>query len=340
MELMIPLSNQAESPLYEQIYEHIKKEIRTGGIRAGSRLPSTRGLAKHLRVSRSTTQMAYEQLLSEGYIEASPCRGYFVLKIDEIRDVRDDGVWCVGKTNGAMGDGSEAKAQGSHREPPVLLIDFSPRGIDLTHFPYNAWRKVTRNTLVEDKKELFLTGFPQGEPAFREVIRQYLYSARGVRCSSDQILIGAGSEYLLMLLSRLLGQETVIAMENPTYRQAFKVLESQGHPMVPVEMDASGMSVEELERSGAGVAYIMPSHQYPMGIVMPVKRRQEILSWAEERPGRYVIEDDYDSEFRYRGKPIPAMQGMDRQGKVIYMGTWERSFIWEPFPNQLLRRSG
>ena len=309
MELMVPLNTQDKSPLYEQIYRYIKKEIRAGRIPAGSRLPSTRILAQNLKVSRSTTQMAYDQLLAEGYAEAFPCRGYFACKIDELVEVRQ----------------TAAAPETRKREESTCEVDFSPRGIDLDRFPFNIWRKISRNTLVDDNKAMFGAGDPQGEWNFRSAIGDYLHSARGVECSPEQILVGAGSEYLLLLLSQLLGRDRRIAMENPTYAQAYRVLTAQGHPVVPVEMDRRGMKVEELERSGAQAAYVMPSHQYPTGIVMPVKRRQELLGWAYGKPGRYLIEDDYDSEFRYRGKPVPALQGMDRGGRVIYLGTFSKS---------------
>ena len=272
MELIVPFDSQSGSPLYEQIYQYIKDEIRGKRLGAGSRLPSTRILAQNLKVSRSTTQMAYDQLVSEGYIEALPYRGYYV-----------------------------------------------------ESFPFNTWRKLSRNTLVDDNKEMFSTGNPQGELSLRTAVGEYLHSARGVDCSPDQILIGAGSEYLLMLLAQILGTDMGIAMENPTYKQAYRVLQGEGYHVVPVGMDRYGMDVERLQASGAMIAYVMPSHQYPTGIVMPVKRRQELLAWAYSGQGRYLIEDDYDSEFRYKGKPIPALQGMDRGGRVIYMGTFSKS---------------
>ena len=178
---------------------------------------------------------------------------------------------------------------------------------------------------MDDNKEMFAAGDPQGERALRTAIGDYLHSARGVDCRPEQILIGAGSEYLLMLLSQILGNGRKIAMENPTYKQAYRVLKGEGYPVIPVDMDRYGMDVQRLSRSSADVAYVMPSHQYPTGIVMPVKRRQELLAWAYSGADRYLIEDDYDSEFRYKGKPIPALQGMDRGGRVIYMGTFSKS---------------
>ena len=311
MELIIPFDSQSDSPLYEQIYQYIKNEIRRGKLEAGSRLPSTRILARNLRLSRSTTQMAYDQLLSEGYIEALPCKGYFVCKIEELVEVRQKG----GGSFVEPGDTGKDRYE----------VDFSPRGIDLDSFPFNTWRKISRNTLVDDNKEMFAAGDPQGERALRTAIGDYLHSARGVDCRPEQILIGAGSEYLLMLLLQILGNGRKIAMENPTYKQAYRVLRGEGYPVIPVDMDRYGMDVERLACSSADVAYVMPSHQYPTGIVMPVKRRQELLAWAYSGADRYLIEDDYDSEFRYKGKPIPALQGMDRGGRVIYMGTFSKS---------------
>lgn len=311
MELLVPLDGHSEKPLYEQIYLYIRDEIRTGGLKAGIRLPSTRVLAEHLKVSRSTTLMAYEQLLAEGYIESVPCRGYFIARMEELVEV-------TAQTEGAMIKSDDRKVRG-------YTVDFSPRGIDLDSFPYNTWRKLSKDTLINDNGEMFHKGDPQGEPGFREAIRGYLHSARGVNCTAEQIVVGAGSEYLLMLLARILGSGRRIAMENPTYKQAYRVFNSLGYQVCPVDMDAFGLNPELLQGSGADVAYIMPSHQYPMGIVMPVGRRQELLRWAGETPERYLIEDDYDSEFRYKGKPIPALQGMDKQGKVIYMGTFSKS---------------
>ena len=232
MELMVPIDNQSRLPLYEQIYQYMKEEIQSGRIPAGSRLPSTRILAENLKVSRSTTQMAYEQLLSEGYIEALPCKGYFVCRIEELVRVEKNAD-------------EEFAENRSEKEMPYA-VDFSTRGIDLDSFPFNTWRRLSRNTLVDDNKEMFAVGDPQGEYELRAAIRDYLHSARGVSCRPEQILVGAGSEYLLMLLSQLLGRETGIALENPTYRQAYRVLKSLGHLVVPVKMDRYGMDVLDL----------------------------------------------------------------------------------------------
>lgn len=312
MEFMIPLNSQDARPLYEQIYQYIKNEIRNGNLKPDKRLPSSRELAKNLKVSRSTTQLAYEQLVSEGYLEAVPRKGYFAAELD-------------GLLPPVSGEGRICRPEGKKDLPVLWKVDFSPRGIDLKSFPFSTWRKINRAILKEEEVEIFLKGDPQGDLPLREAIREYLHGARGVNCTADQIIVGAGNEYLLMLLSQLLGNHMGIAMENPTYKQAFRVLSGMGHPVFPVGMDESGLMVSELRNLSVSVAYVMPSHQFPMGIVMPVKRRQELLAWAGETPGRYLIEDDYDSEFRYKGKPIPSLQGSDPYGRVIYLGTFSKS---------------
>lgn len=313
-ELAIYLEEKSSTPLYEQIYGHIKEEIRGKTLASGTRLPSTRALAENLSVSRSTTQMAYDQLLAEGYIESVPCKGYFVAELE--------GVFALAKPKQMSGE------SGSLAETVKDAINCSPRGIDFSQFPYNTWRRLCKTTLIDDNKEMFAGGHPQGEQALREAIRDYLHAARGVNASVHNIIIGAGNGYLLTLLHQILQlarQDNLIAMENPTYKQAYRILTACGASIVPIEMDEKGMSLAELKKCGANIAYVMPSHQFPTGIAMPITRRMELLSWAGEEENRYIIEDDYDSEFRYKGKPIPALQGVDTSDKVIYFGTFSRA---------------
>ncbi|MCI8464551.1 MAG: PLP-dependent aminotransferase family protein [Lachnospiraceae bacterium] len=306
-ELTIPFHETA--PLYEQIYEYIKAQILEEKLLAGTRLPSTRKLAEHLGVSRSTTQLAYDQLVAEGYLQSEPCRGYFVSKLETLFHMETK-------------SGQIQKQKIEKKEP--WLVDFSPRGIDLERFPYALWRRLSRESLNDDNRELFSTGEHKGDECLRQAVCTYLYGARGVFCRPEQLIIGAGNEYLLMLLHQLLGNQ-IIAMETPTYRQAFLTFKRLGNQVIPVEMDENGMKAEALAHSGAGMAYVMPSHQFPMGIVMPIRRRMELLAWAAEAEGRYLIEDDYDSEFRYKGKPIPSLQSADVKGRVIYLGTFSRA---------------
>lgn len=307
-ELTIPLKTSGGSHLYEQIYEYIRSEILEGRLTPGEKLPSSRALALHLQVSRSTVNLAYDQLLAEGYLEALPYKGYYVSRMEEPLRLERHSYPVLKK----MG------------EPKEFIWHFTPNGIDMKEFPYRVWRQITKEVLQDDRQELFALGEPQGDGRLREAISRYLFAARGVMCASEQIIVGAGNDYLLMLLRLLFPENSRIAFENPTYTKAYTIMQSLGFLTAIVDMDENGMKVEELEESGANIAYIMPSHQFPTGMVTSVGRRNELLKWAGAKKDRYLIEDDYDSEFRYRGKPIPALQGMGGTDRVIYIGTFSK----------------
>lgn len=307
--------------LYEQIYEHIRKEIREGKLLAGEKLPSTRSLAEYLQVSRSTVDYAYEQLLSEGYVEARPYRGYFVCQLDGL--FLSAGQSAAGFRTNLAADSAE-KVMGKCTNNGAMY-DFSPNAIDMRAFPFSVWNRISRTTLSEGEREIFAGGHPQGERELRWTISRYLHASRGVNCRPEQIVIGAGNDYLLMLLEKILGRHVKIAMENPTYKRAWKIFHSFAYQIVTVDMDEAGMKAEELRQKEVTAVYVMPSHQFPTGVVMPIGRRMELLKWAGEEEGRYLIEDDYDSEFRYRGKPIPSLQGADACGRVIYIGTFSKA---------------
>ena len=309
-ELTINLQTKSDIPLYEQIYRYIKHDIQTGRIKSGEKLPSTRALCKYLVVSRSTVELAYEQLLSEGYVEAEACRGYFVAEIEGLYRLKQPP--------------KEIKKK-HKRTDEAYIYDFTPNGVDLNSFPYNTWRKLSKESLVDDQTELFRLGNPQGEYGLRNAICSYLHQARGVDCSPEQIIVGAGNDYLLMLLATVIGANHKVAFENPTYKQAYRLFQNLSYEICTVDIDSKGMDVSKLQASRADIAFVMPSHQYPLGIVMPIRRRMELLKWAEQGENRYIIEDDYDSEFRYKGKPVPALQGYDNNGKVIYIGTFSKS---------------
>ncbi len=325
-------------PLYEQIYEQIRCRIIGGELLSGERLPSTRSLASFLSVSRTTVEQAYEQLLSEGYIEARPQRGYDVCDIGTQRVLVEKNVRLPVPSATAVGGAKAGDAPDGGATVPAdrkksVEIDFSPRTIDMSSFPYATWKKITRQILVGENSAMFFKGDPQGDEALREIIARYLNLSRGVNCRAQQIIIGAGNDYLLMLLCQILGPRRV-AMEAASYRRAAQILGRLGCEVTPVDMDEYGMSVQSLTESGCSLCYVMPAHQYPSGIVMPIGRRRELLRWADEDANgvsdggaqtRYIIEDDYDSEFRYRGKPVPSLQASDSGGHVIYMGTFSKS---------------
>lgn len=311
-DLLIPLKEDGRFPMYRQIYDYIKNEIQKGRMKAGEKLPSSRLLAKNLCISRSTVDMAYDQLLAEGYIESVPCKGYYVCRME--------GLYFSAEKK-------EGPERSSAQKPsaPAYRWDFALNGIAPGGFPHNIWRKLSREVLSQEGDSLFQLGDPCGEPGIRQAVAEYLHSARGVDCDPDQIIIGAGNDYLLMLLWVILGKKRRIAMENPTYLSAYYDLVHMGCQILPVGQDSQGILIEELEKTEADTVYVMPSHQFPMGMVMPLGRRMELLRWADAREGRYIIEDDYDSEFRYKGQPIPALSGFDKKGCVIYLGTFSKS---------------
>lgn len=305
--LTIPINNKKNQPMYEQIYQYIKEEIKSNSLEFGTKLPSERKLAAHLSVSRNTVNMAYAQLLSEGYIDVYPKSGYFV---NEITKPFEEGC-------------RELPPVSSAAAAPSFLYDFSPYAVDLSHFPYHTWRQLSKRVLT-DNSGLFLLGDNQGDYELRFEIAKYLHQSRGVKCRENQIIIGAGADYLLQILAGILGKDRKIAMENPAYQRACQIFHDFGLAGVPIPLDDQGMSMEELKSSGCDTAYVTPSHQYPLGIVMPIKRRMDLLNWSLTE-NRYIIEDDHDSEFRYKGKPIPSLSGIAQQETVIYMGTFSKA---------------
>ena len=311
-ELWIDLQPDSPRTLYEQIYEYIRKDIADGKISPGEKLPSTRFMAKNLQISRSTVELAYEQLTAEGYIEPKPCAGYFVCDISMLYQ---------------LSRGQEKPEEGRlmERQKKQYEISFSPYEIDQKHFPYGIWYRMHKSVVPEDNPDLLLSGNPKGELNLRTAISRYLYQARGVVCDEKQILLGAGNEYLLLLLAQIMGRDKKVAMENYTYLQAYYTFCNMGYRVLAEEIDEDGICMEAIRKENPDMVYVMPSHQFPLGNVMPLRRRLELLQWASEGEERYIIEDDHDSEFRYKGKPIPALQGSDSNGKVIYTGTFSKS---------------
>lgn len=309
----IQLDARSSKTLYEQIYEYIREEIRAGRLLVDEKLPSARFLAQYLQVSRTTVDMAYGQLVAEGYLTARPKRGYFVAAVENLYTVE----------TGFGAEKSEVKRTDIREE--TCRYDFSPNVIDMRFFPYATWKKITRNILVDAKSHMFALGEPQGDVELRTTICRYLHGSRGVNCEPEQIIIGAGNDFLLLLLEKILGRHIHVAMENPTYVRAYKMFCSFAYPVSLVPVDEKGIRVDCLRQTDAQIAYVMPSHQYPTGVSMPIGRRMELLKWAVEDKERYLIEDDYDSEFRYKGKPLPSLQASDTAGRVIYIGTFSKA---------------
>ena len=305
--LTMTFQTQEKDPLYQQLYRYLVREISSGNLREGERLPSKRSLALQLKISQNTVENAYGMLVTEGYVRAVPKSGYYVQRLEtpSFPSVELPKVPPVSP-------------------PPSYRYDFGTSAVDTAGFPYATWAKLTKS-VVYNSPELLNHGHPQGDLCLREAIAKYLHGYRGVNCTPDQIVVGAGIEYLTALIAQLLDRDLVFALENPGYGRSFHILKNSGREIRFIGLDQDGMIPEELEERGGDIAYLTPSHQFPMGAVMPIGRRLRLLAWAGEKAGRYIIEDDYDSEFRYAGRPIPSLQGIDRGGKVIYIGTFSKS---------------
>lgn len=310
--ITLTFTPKSKIPMYEQLYKFIRSEIESGVLEQGEKLPSKRKLSAHLKISTVTVETAYAQLVAEGYLCTVPKSGYFVLPYEGFRLMKRKSVIATGKP--AL---SETATKYDY--------DFKTNAVLTDLFPFATWAKLAREVLAQNRNELLNVTHPQGSPELRNEIADHLYKFRGITALPEQIIVGAGSEYLMMLLIQLLGTNSVYALENPGYGKIFKIFQSNGIVTLPINLDEQGLSVTELEKTKANIVHVTPSHQFPLGIVMPVGRRLSLLKWAGKSDDRYIIEDDYDSEFRFTGQPIPAMQGLDHDEKVIYINAFTKS---------------
>lgn len=310
--LTLSLDHSLPTSIYEQIYLKIKTMIKEGELSPGDKLPSERSLSLHLQVSRSTVNLAYLQLLSEGYIYSKPKSGYYVANIEHT-------------ATKAIPTFAQNISSFNKQLQNAPKYDFSPFSLYTDGFPYRTWERLYRLCMKENGKNLFFLGDKQGDFALRASIAKYLYEFRGFSTNPDNIVIGAGAGYLLQLINQLFPKEHSIAMENPSYQQAYKIFSSLGRKITPISLTEYGVKIQNLHTSSASIAYLSPSHQFPMGFVMPIKERLELYAWALEKEERYIIEDDHDSEFRYKGKPIPSIKENDKFDKVIHLGTFSRT---------------
>jgi GntR family transcriptional regulator / MocR family aminotransferase len=313
IELTPPLDGQRNSPLYQQIYAYVRTEIMLGRITAGTKLPSPRILSTSLGVSKTTVDTAYEQLMAEGYIDSQPRRGYYVTALE------------VDLLNPGMANEIKEAPQASRVEDKY--IDFHTAKIDARKFPFSVWKKITSQAM-DNLRELGMSyGHPFGSLGLRRELAKYLRYARGVSCSEDQIMIYSGVQQAIGLICQFLREEyRSVGFENPGYHDARLTFQKHGYDVKPVDLDSDGLDVEKLSASGTRLVYITPGHQFPLGIVMPMSRRLALLKWAKQVDG-YIIEDDYDSEFRYSGHPIPCLQGIEADSRVIYMGTFSKTLM-------------
>lgn len=297
---------------YHQLYEFIKNEIANGGFRGGEKLPSKRALASHLKISTLTVENAYAQLAAEGYIYSVPKSGFFVEKGLESSI---SGIVHT-EQNYSAPENSSAKK---------YIYDFSTSGVDTSCFPFSVWAKLMRSVLSDENEKLLKSVGSKGSYELRAAVAGHLYSFRGIEVSPDNIIIGAGTEYLISLIMLLLGHDKRYAVENPGYRRTYRLFERSADRTSAILQDSCGVSVEELRKSCADIVHTTPSHNFPLGGIMPISRRKELLRWAYENENRFIIEDEYDSEFRFTGSPIPSLFSLDTHGRVIYVNTFTKT---------------
>lgn len=304
------LHKTKNNPLYYQLYKYLTRKIQSGELPAGEKLPGKRTAATQLGVGVNTVDEAYQMLAAEGYLSARPRSGFVVNQLGSVVTVSP------------VPRAPQAKVAPAAPAPPRWKADFASGGTDPALFPRKSWNRVFREVLAGEPR-LFEHGEQAGDAVLRDAIAGYLQGYRGVKCQPEQIVVGAGLEVLLGFLARLFDGQTV-AVEEPGYPKAAHILTNSGLRVTPIEVDGKGMQPEALQASGAGLAYLTPSHQFPTGAVMPVARRAQLLRWAAA--GQHVLlEDDYDSEYRFDARPLPSLQGLDTEERVVYAGTFSRS---------------
>lgn len=306
--LTYSFENRDGDSLYEYLYKQIKADIIAYRLAPDEKLPSKRALAKHLNISTVTVEGAYGQLQAEGYIYSVPKSGFYVSRISN-----------------SVAEPSPSAPLAAADEHSSVFADFVGTHNAQSTFPFPVWARLMRETMSDSPEKLMVRSPSAGVMELREAIAAHLYSFRGMHVRPEQIVVGAGTEYLYGLIIQLLGRGLRYAVEDPGYRKISRIYAANQVECAYIPMDDYGVDPEALSKSGADVLHISPSHHFPSGIVTPVSRRYELLSWACSSPHCYIIEDDYDSEFRLLGKPIPPLQSIDVLGKVIYINTFSKS---------------
>lgn len=323
--------NIGNESLYTYLYKCIKNDIVRGTLKPGERLPSKRSFAKQLNVSAITIENAYSLLSTEGYIYALPKKGYFVCDMgtrpDYLKfDMPDRYQTAKKETKSEKNDAYNIHPKNTSSRPvPEYFADFSSNQTRPENFPFSIWTRLVREVMAEQGEHLLKNPPSGGILELRQAIAAHVKAFRDMHISPEQVIVGAGTEYLYGILIQLLGFDSRYALENPGYAKIGKIYEAHGVACTYIPLDNSGMALHALEASGANIIHISPSHHFPTGITMPISRRYELLGWASKEKSRYIIEDDYDSEFRLSGRPIPTLQSIDMSERVIYMNTFTKS---------------
>lgn len=324
------LENKDNIPKYIYLYQLIRNDIISGKIREGEKLPSKRALAAHLNIGNITVANAYDQLAAEGYIIPVERKGYFVQR----------GLVHSEAAATAVSDSLRTDEEGEHE----FFADLNANRINLDLFPRSIWNQLMRRTLDQRNETLYRTIPYNGLLELRKAIADYLHSHRGMQVNPSQIIIGAGTEYLYGRLAQMFGRACTFGFEDPGYKTLATLAGSYGSPTRFIPVDDKGLMVDALEESGADVVHVSPANHFPTGTIMSVGRRNELLNWAYKVGKRYIIEDDYDSEFHYKGTYISPLFTVDNQEKVIYMNTFSKTMVpalrisYMVLPSKLLDR--
>lgn len=304
------IDNTSNIPIYIQLYDYIKSEITNGLIKPNSKLPSIREASASLKLSKTTIENAYSQLVAEGYIDNIPKKGFFVCNLSDYDFIRQNET---------------------HKEHAVQSSDFNTNylndGVDKGSFEISIWKRIYNKIITDDFTNIYNSGSIQGEAVLRDEIANFVNTMRGGNTTSDQVIIGAGIQYLLGILIGIISNEyNSVAFEKPGYDKAEYIFEDYKFDINHIEVNNDGFPISDLKKSNAKLLYISPSHQYPLGTIMPVNKRMELLDWAYKNKG-LIIEDDYDAIIRYGGMPIPCLQGIDKNNCVIYLGSFSKVLL-------------
>lgn len=317
-----------KKPLYISLYEYIKDDIENNRIKTNEKLPSKREMAEKFNISLVTVQNAYYQLLSEGYIYSIERSGFFVAETMQVEHQKKVRV--------------EEIIQDVDRANTGLTL--YKNTVNTNYFPFSTWAKSMRQVLSVNYETLLQKTDNIGVFELRKAISDFLYRQRDMVVNPNNIVIGAGTEYLYSMIIKLLGRDKTYAVETPGYPKMWQIYLSEKVDIEYIEIDDSGFSIINLAKTNANILHISPNHQFPSGIVMPYERRMELLNWAAKNEDRYIIEDDYDSEFRYATKPLPSLQSVDKLNKVIYINTFSKTIApslrisYMILPDELLQK--
>ena len=305
--IILNLDNKSKVPLYIQIYNEIKKMIQNKILKANEKLPSKKDFTDYYNISQNTIQNALYLLLEEGYISSIERKGYFVSDIENliVHNVK-----------------IENKRQ--YKEKKKIHYDFSYSGVDSKSLAKTIFKRITKDVYDEENEDLLFQGHIQGDLLLRKSICEYLSQSRGFKVEAEQLIISSGTEYLFYIIFKLFNNK-IYGLENPCHKMFKELFLTNNVSFKAISLDEAGIIIEDLKKYNINIAYVTPSHQFPTGVIMGISRRTELLNWANENPNCYIIEDDYDSEFKYTGRPIPALKATDVNDKVIYLGSFSKS---------------